>query len=49
MQQSKPIKKSLYQLSQYPRFSTVERMDTRFYESNTEACKDIAQEIKETI
>jgi|JI6StandDraft_1071083.scaffolds.fasta_scaffold11270_6 hypothetical protein len=32
--EGKPIKESYLALSKYPRFSTVEKMDTRFYETS---------------
>lgn len=46
MESSQPIRQALEALSKYPRFSTVEKMDIKCYESSIEASKDIAREIK---
>lgn len=45
----KPIKESYLALTKYPKFSTVEKMDARFYEVSVEACRDIAREIRELV
>lgn len=37
--EQKPIRESYKSLCKYPRFSTVEGMDTRFYETSTDACR----------
>jgi len=45
----KPIRESYLALSKYPRFSTVEKIDTCFYETSTEACQAIANEIRQLV
>lgn len=49
MEESQPIRQSLLALSKYPRFSTVEKMEIKSFETALEASKEIALEIKNLV
>jgi hypothetical protein len=44
-----PLKETLNELSGFPRFSLIEKIDPRFYATAAEASVKVAQEIKNAI